>query len=388
MSDSLGKCRVRAVRLLVVGLLAGSLLAACGGVEDGQEVFAPGVGAGERPRAFLRFPVDTLQAPRDEAELTSDFPRLLSQTGVFRDTARLVPSTGVISYAIQAPLWSDGAVKMRWVAVPELGGVRVSDDAPWRMPDGTVFVKHFEMAMNEGQPGLRRRLETRLLVAARGGSYYGVTYKWREDSSDAELLLDAELESLSITDEDGATREQPYYYPGARDCSTCHNASAGYVLGMRTRQLNRPHEYRPDFPAINQLVAWSGWGLLDREFDNTAALLSPQLADPTDESASPQERVRAYWDGNCSMCHAGSEGTVTGWDARAITPFELQGLDQAPRSASPEVASLLIAPGAPAESYIYQRAATVTAPLRMPPLGRNSIDDAYLDLLERWISSL
>ena len=96
--------------------------------------------------------------------------------------------------------------------------------------------------------------------------------------------------------------------------------SAGYVLGMRTRQLNRTHEYRQDFPAVNQLVAWSGWGLLDREFDNTDALLSPRLADPSDESAVLQERVRAYWDGNCSMCHAGADGTVTGWDARAITP--------------------------------------------------------------------
>lgn len=383
MSDSLGKCRVRAV-----SLLAGSLLAACGAVDDGQEVFSPGVGAGERPQPFLRFPADTLQAPRDEAELAANFPRLLSQTGAFRNTAGLVPSSGLIPYEIQAPLWSDGAVKARWVAVPQLGEVRVSDSDPWRMPDGTVFVKHFEMAMDEGSPAVRRRLETRLLVAARGGTYYGVTYKWREDGSDAELLLDAELEMLTITDESGATREQAYSYPGARDCNTCHNASAGYVLGLRTRQLNREHEYRPGFPAVNQLVAWSGWGLLDRDFDNTAALLAPRLVDPTDESADLQERVRAYWDGNCSMCHAGSDGTVTGWDARASTPFEQQGLDRRPRSVSPELTALLITPGAPEESYIYQRGATSETPLRMPPLGRNRVDDAYLEVLERWISSL
>lgn len=383
MSDSLGMCRVRAVSLLV-----GGLFAACGGVEDGQEVFAPGVGAGERPQPFLRFPADTVQAPRDEAELAPDFPRLLSQTGAFRDTARLLPSAGLLSYEIQAPLWSDGAVKTRWVAVPETGEVRVSDEEPWRMPDGTVFVKHFEMALDEGLPTLRRRLETRLLVAARGGTYYGVTYKWREDGSDAELLLDAEQETLTITDEDGVTREQPYYYPGARDCNTCHNASAGYALGMRTRQLNREHEYRTGFPGVNQLVAWSGWGLLDREFDNTGALLAPRLADPTDEGAELQDRVRSYWDGNCSMCHAGGEGTVTGWDARASTPYEQQGLDRRPRSSSPESPALLITPGAPDESYIYQRGATSETPLRMPPLGRNRVDDAYLEMLQRWISSL
>jgi uncharacterized repeat protein (TIGR03806 family) len=328
------------------------------------------------------------QVPRSEQELPPEFPRLLSETGAFRDTARLIPATGMIPYEIQAPLWSDGAVKTRWVAVPELGGVQVSEMDPWRMPDGTVFVKHFEMAMDEGQPALRQRLETRLLVAARGGTYYGATYRWREDSSDAELLLNGETEQLSIEDESGASRQQPYFYPGSRDCGTCHNASAGYVLGLRTRQLNRELEYRTDFPAVNQLVAWSGWGLLDRTFDNTDALLSPRLADPADESAELQERVRSYWDGNCSMCHAGAAGTVAGWDARAITPFEEQGLDQPPRSASTEMAALLITPGAPEESYIYQRGATSETPLRMPPLARNRVDGAYLDMLQRWISSL
>jgi hypothetical protein len=88
------------------------------------------------------------------------------------------------------------------------------------------------------------------------------------------------------------------------------------------------------------------------------------------------------------MCHAGSGGTVTGWDARASTPYEQQGLDQRPRNSSPELSSLLITPGAPEESYIYQRGATSQTPLRMPPLGRNRVDDAYLEVLERWISSL
>ncbi len=388
MSKSSGWCPPRALHV-VASCLVGGALAACGGLDAGQEVFEPGVGAAdERPQAFLRFPADTLQVPRAEEDLPPSFPRLLSQTGAFRDTARLLPGTGLIPYEIQAPLWSDGAIKRRWAAIPELGEVHVSDRGAWQMPEGTVFVKHFELAMDEGQPSLRRRLETRLLVAARGGAYFGVTYRWRADSSDAELVLSAQTEVLTITDENGARREQTYVYPGAQDCGICHNASAGYVLGMRTRQLNRELEYRPDFPAINQLVAWAGWGLLDRSFDNTDALLSPRLADPRDESATLQDRVRSYWDGNCSMCHAGADGTVNGWDARTITPLDLQGIDQPPRSAGPEAAALLIAPGAPEESYIYRRGATAELPLRMPPLGRNRVDSEYLDLLQRWISSL
>jgi hypothetical protein len=92
------------------------------------------------------------------------------------------------------------------------------------------------------------------------------------------------------------------------------------------------------------------------------------------------------------MCHAGNSGTVLGWDARAVTPIEEQGLDQPPRNtsqnASAEQEVLLIAPGDPEDSYIYQRGASAEAPLRMPPLGRNRVDGAYLELLQRWISSL
>ncbi|MEY2932951.1 MAG: hypothetical protein RL033_3700 [Pseudomonadota bacterium] len=384
MSDSLGRCPG-----LAFSFFAASIVAACGSVDQGQQVFEPGVGdPGERPPAFLKFPADTVQAPRAESELPPDFPRLLSQTGAFEDVASMAPRAGLISYEIQAPLWSDGAIKTRWVSVPELGGIGVLDDDAWRMPEGTVFVKHFEMAMDERQPLVRRRLETRLLIAAQGGAYYGVTYKWRADNSDAELLLAGVTESLSITDETGNQRLQPYLYPSSRDCNTCHNPSAGHVLGMRTRQLNREHAYRSDFPPINQLVIWAGWGLLDRSFDNTDAQLAPHLAELQDESAELQDRVRSYWDGNCSMCHAGNTGAVTGWDARAFTPFADQGLNEPPRSSSPDTAELLITPGDPGASYIYQRGASAEVPLRMPPIGRNRVDGVYLDVLQRWISSL
>ncbi len=52
----------------------------------------------------------------------------------------------------------------------------------WSFPDGTVFVKHFELTVNE-MTGARKRLETRLLVRKQGGGVYGVTYKWRPDNN-------------------------------------------------------------------------------------------------------------------------------------------------------------------------------------------------------------
>jgi hypothetical protein len=50
--------------------------------------------------------------------------------------------------------------------------------------------------------------------------------------------------------------------------------------------------------------------------------------------------------------------------------------------------TLLIEPGTPERSVLYQRSATRVEGLRMPPLGSERPDDAYLSVLERWIKSL
>ncbi len=119
---------------------------------------------------------------------------MLSATGAFNNLATLAPSTGLIPFTVNSPLWSDGAIKTRWVAVPNDGLPYTSDEqisflpvGEWTFPNGTVFVKHFELTVNE-ITGERKRLETRLLVRNQTGSVYGVTYKWRPDNSDADLL--------------------------------------------------------------------------------------------------------------------------------------------------------------------------------------------------------
>jgi uncharacterized repeat protein (TIGR03806 family) len=371
-----------ATLLLLLGLVA------CSGVDttllSDPRVAAPSA----RPAAFLKFPADARRAPTVDTAAASKFPSLLSETGAFRDAEQLQAAPGLVPYDLQSPLWSDGAYKRRWISLPELGSVTADDEAPWGFPPGTIFVKHFEMPLDERTPEVRRRLETRLLVAAPGGTFYGVTYRWNAEQTDAELVLAPQTEDLSIIDPEGATRDQSYYYPGPSDCISCHTSSAGYVLGLRTRQLNHEFDYGDGLPAINQLVSWSAWGFLDRTFSDEDAAAEPRLANVSDESQSLEKRVRSYWDGNCSMCHAGTTGSVAGWDARFITPLPDQGLDRAPQMPRPGLPKSLIAPGDPAGSYIYLRSATADKGSRMPPIGRNRVDQAYVEVLARWIDSL
>lgn len=148
------------------------------------------------------------------------FPPVLSATGAFSDLGTLTPVTGAIPYTVNSPLWSDAAIKSRWVAVPNDGPPFTSDEqidfvpvGEWSFPNGTVFIKHFELTVNE-ITGARKRLETRLLVRNQAGAVYGVTYKWRADNSDADLLPGPLDEDIPITTSSGATRIQKWSYPG------------------------------------------------------------------------------------------------------------------------------------------------------------------------------
>jgi hypothetical protein len=96
--------------------------------------------------------------------------------------------------------------------------------------------------------------------------------------------------------------------------------------------------------------------------------------------------VRSYWDANCSFCHGVRTSIRANWDARYQTPLEQ--LLESSLNGGPEGAAHLIEPGDPERSILYQRNATLLSDQRMPPLGSNRPDEAYLELLERWIESL
>ena len=322
-----------------------------------------------------------LQMPSDA---NGSIPRLLSQTGAFKDVRNFLPADSLIPYDLIVPFWSDGATKLRWVSVPD-EKIKFAPAGEWIFPRGTVFVKTFELATNETNPNLKRRLETRLLVCDSTGGVYGVTYKWRADNSDAELLETNLTEPISIktaTD----VRTQMWYYPSRADCLVCHTANAGLVLGVKTRQLNRDFNY-PSGITDNELRAWNHIGLFDTNFSDADIKNFPKLARADDFTRSLEDRARSYLDANCAQCHR-PKGTVAYFDARYDTPLAKQNLiggnvliDE--RIDNPRI----IAPKDIWRSILYMRTDT-TEPFKMPPLARNQIDEQGMNLLRQWIESL
>ncbi len=146
-------------------------------------------------------------SPRRRKLATKPFPRKLSETGLFASTKDHQPAKGLIPYSVNAPLWSDGAEKERFLALPGDSQIEMDDvvyphgptypDRGWRFPDGAVLVKTFSLDLKAGDPATRKRLETRILQHRKmpgnddeyGAQYwFGYTYVWNDEQTDAELL--------------------------------------------------------------------------------------------------------------------------------------------------------------------------------------------------------
>jgi uncharacterized repeat protein (TIGR03806 family) len=321
-------------------------------------------------------------------------PSVLSQTGVFTNTPNMTPVNGLIPYLPNVPLWSDGAQKFRYMALPNTGAPYIPSEqisfAPtgtWTFPAGTIFVKTFELQTNTSDPTSMHRLETRLLVRDTNGAVYGVTYKWRPDNSEADLLTTSLNENIAVTTPTNVVT-QTWYYPSPADCLTCHTPVANYVLGLSTRQLNGNLTYSNGV-TDNQIRTLNRLGLFFPSIDEGSITNLYALSALTNLSAPLVNRARSYLDANCVQCHQpGGSGPT--FDARYDTPLTNQniifgvlakgnlGYDNA----------YVVTPKDIYRSVLYDRMNTVDPNIKMPNLDRNVIDTNAVAVMAAWINSL
>ena len=309
-------------------------------------------------------------------------PNRLSQTGIFSDLNSLTPNPGVIPYDVNSPLWSDGAQKRRWIVLPpnhsrNSGKIVYDPKGHWEYPVGTVFVKHFEIQSDKRDPSKLTRLETRVTVYTDGNGLYGLTYRWNEAQTDANLLTYSVKADIAVFDEHGHKTFRPWTFPGRNDCLTCHNPAAGYVLGVNARQLNRNVLYSPMKIQDNQLRAWSQRGLFTQKLDSRDIDAATRLVSITDKAATLDERMRSYLDVNCAQCHRPGGVVRAKFDARYHTPLAKQ-----------KIVHVIAIPGNEAESKIWNRMSSRDAKIHMPPLSTHQVDDVAVGVLSRWIRSL
>jgi uncharacterized repeat protein (TIGR03806 family) len=329
------------------------------------------------------------------------FPRKLSETGVFADTKNHVPAKGLIPYSVNAELWSDGAIKERFIGLPgdskiEFETVIYPQPAPgsvpgWRFPNGTVLVKTFAL---ETEPGKKRRLETRLLVAERVGGteeygdqvWSGYTYIWNADQTDAELAplngADAEYEVRK----GDVVRVQKWHFPSRAECTMCHTVTAKYALGVNTAQMNKDHDYGGVI--ANQLSTLEHLGIFDKKLPKPAAELD-KLVDPRDEKQDLDKRARSYLQANCSHCHRKWGGGNAEFQLLHTLPLKDTGtVDVKPGQGAFDLKDpRLLVPGDPARSMIHHRMTRLGLG-RMPHIASNVVDEQAVALIKKWIEGM
>ena len=166
---------------------------------------------------------------------------LVQEFGVARVTVRqavdMLARDGLLAFVPRYVLWTDGAVKRRWLALPAGTTIDTSDPAHWQLPVGATLVKEF--ASPDGV-----RLETRLIerVAATGDpqvDYWMGAFVWDDDDADARFVPDGARD----------VRGTAHNVPTVKNCFTCHDGDAGRVLGFSAVQLPEvPPEVLSDPP--------------------------------------------------------------------------------------------------------------------------------------------
>jgi uncharacterized repeat protein (TIGR03806 family) len=307
-------------------------------------------------------------------------PNLLSQTGIFSDLSNLTPREGFVPYAPNAPFWSDGSVKQRWIGLPPGGNLGFSANGNWTFPVGTVTVKHFELNTSSGP----RRLETRVLYRT-AAAWEAYSYRWNDQQTDAERVDVPDLAYYTVPDSQnpGSTLEQPWVYLASGQCFQCHTAASGYALGLRSSQLNGDFDYA--LAQDNQLRAWNHIGWFSSDIGSPAQY--PALVDPYDpESGSLDQRARSYLESNCANCHQPGGPTALNMDLRASTAVpQMNTHGIAPLAGNLGIANAKrVDPFETPTSILYQRMLRLDL-FRMPPVGSYSFDVEGLQLIGAWI---
>ena len=332
----------------------------------------------------------------------SNAPQALSEWGmVYARDGAIIINDGVTPYDLATPLFSDYALKLRTVWLPDGETAVYHERNAFDFPVGTVVTKTFYYpkagdALAVGKaPSLSdksiplddyRIIETRLLVKQSNG-WAAFPYVWNDEQTEATLKRTGDIKPMTLAR--GERRDEfAYLVPDQNQCAACHVTDAETKqikpIGLKARHLNKPSDYSPGF---NQLDHWIASDLLAAPNVDQA----PANAIWSDEAAPIAARARAYLDINCSHCHnPNGAGNTSGLNLEPDAQGPALGVCKPPIAAGGGTGGrrFSIVPGAPDASITVFRMETMDPAAMMPELGRALAHEEGVRLISDWIASM
>lgn len=305
----------------------------------------------------------------DAAVQGAGYPAKLSDFSFFTQLRLQMPSRSVHPYALNTPLWSDGADKLRFIYLPEGTRLTADGDGLLQFPVGAAIIKTF--AFGEGAD--RRLIETRVLLH-RADGWTALPYRWNAEQTEATLALAGGRIDLTTP----AGEAISYAIPNKNQCKSCHGKD-GQVIPIGPKARNLSGEWLETMVSMN---------MLDRLPEGAGSL--PDWRAHASGPAAPL--ARAYLDVNCAHCHQpGGGASNSGLDLRweQMEPHAL-GIFKRPVAAGRGAGGhdFSILPGQPDSSILLYRMNSAEPGVAMPELGKASIDTHGVAVVRRWIAEM
>lgn len=325
------------------------------------------------------------------------YPQRLSDWHIVWHTGKSLEINGDAQvYDLNTPLFSDYALKLRTLYLPDGKAATWNANESFDFPVGTIVTKTFFYQVGASADSLTRHtswdgtaatvnfddfriMETRVLVRQPDG-WDALPYIW--NGKDAFLAITGKVIAANLDGEDFA-----YLVPSRNECGSCHitNHTAKQLLpiGLKARHLNR----ETSAGGGNQLVAMRDRGWLSALPEIEGVSRNAAMHDPT---ANVEDRARAYLDVNCGHCHNAHGAADTSGLAldRSATDARQMG------RCKPTIAAghgsggrtFGIVPGKPDDSILLWRMQTTDPGARMPEIGRSLVHAEGVDLIRKWIA--
>jgi len=317
------------------------------------------------------------------------YPKLSDYNFFIGNIKEQKPSYGVIPYKPNSELFSDYALKNRFVWMPN--GVKATfngDGNVLELPIGAALNKNF-FYENVQPNNTTKIIETRIMIRKSTGWIFA-NYIWNDEQSDALLTTQSTARDLSWKDANNVVHTLNYRTPEVDfECLRCHSTFNNQIinpLGIKPQNINYNFNYADG--SKNQLNKLIEFGYLENNLPDQIN----STVDFNDTSKSLDLRVRSYFDANCAHCHVnGGEASMHNLRFafnETINPVKM-GVTAHAAHYLEGYNNVTVTPGNVNLSILHYRINTENDLLYiMPPLTRTKRHTEAVQLIETWINSL